>query len=292
MIPNHRQLARYSSPAPKPGRALTQPRNRSLTELFGDFSELNTEKNDRISTQLADIEQVLRVHTTSHLSDAQRTNRRYLLDLLSLYQMMGAYPRDYDRQDAEALAYVDPDGRFCAVGFLVDRTAGREMAMRVCNREVSTSELNAWLETYGIEHSEIALLHPRSFHVHANSQAGYPAPWGMSQAFAGLQAATLSRHGDYLASTFVATTSGIAAVQAPTQQIRETVEQPAKQAHATASVAATDVPSGRREALAAMFEMLRPDTHGSHYLKPNLRAFFIPNQLGEPVIALTFSRSF
>ncbi|MEM7037075.1 MAG: hypothetical protein AAF570_08870, partial [Bacteroidota bacterium] len=172
----------------------------------------------------------------------------------------------------------------CAVSFLMDRTGAGTLAKKLANGALEEGSMAtarkviAWLSTHGIHRTELAMIQPY-FSESRRDEAG------LSQMFAGLQRATQERNGDYLASAFVGASSGIVrngdAVRASETTVAE---------HAPITV---DARPGRGEALAAIFELLRPSSAGNHREDSHqVRAFFMPNTLGEPVIALTFSRSF
>ena len=291
LIPNARQLARFSCPVPGPVESTISP-NRDLSDLFESLDELNTEENDRIVARLSYALQLVQMRKPRNLSEAQMAKRNEIASLLSLYIQMGLFPTDYGRQSGSQLVVMDDEGRFGALGFLIERTAGRGLAIRLGTafREDALlvedhAAIMEWISASGLTQAELSMLQPGFTGTVATEDQGHQAPAALNAVFAGLQQATQARHGDYLASAFVGASSGISSDDSGHNAVpTQTAVQPKVIIQAR---------SGRGEALASIFEMLRPSPAGNLKEQPQqTRAFFIPNTTGEPVIALTFSRSF
>lgn len=200
-----------------------------------------------------------------------------MLDLLSLYAIMAVYPTDYEEQSGEFICYQDSKGRFCPVGFLVERTAGRALADSLCGvaseKELDPLQLaafKAWLYASGLSRNELRMIHPHFSNTNTIASGGLPATSGLSQAFADLQMATRTRNSDFYATALAG----------------------------SSSLASSDFPDTEKPGEMLVDEDSSESTFGSMFdlvqngEKPRLRVFFISNQLGEPVLAITFSRSF
>jgi hypothetical protein len=269
---NNRQLARFSSPGvhPKKGAVV---RDR-LTMLFDRLSEFNTEVKSRVSGHLAYVESLLRMRSTQHLSETQRTNRELLLDLLLVYASSRSYPQGLLNKSEDRPCYVDAAGVFCPVGFLLSRTAGQQFAKIICAAQSVDAispdmreRLNQWISYSGFSTAEIALLQPGFPAIMTEQVKQEEIPLtGVHPKFAGLQQESQTREADYFAKAFI----GSEAIQMPGEVESQTPDEP------SAAV------------LAALFDAPAVSELNG---EPRLRAFYLPGGT-EPVIALTFSRSF
>ena len=102
----------------------------SFIHTFGHTPSVNADEDIRIATHLAYAEELLRYADVSALSSAQRERRTAMLDLLRDYRETGVFPRNYDYPGIRKPCFIDKDGRICAVGYLVEQTAGREVAQK------------------------------------------------------------------------------------------------------------------------------------------------------------------
>lgn len=265
MHPNYRQLARFSSPETLPAAHGKAP-ERNLTKLFGAFTDVNTEKQERISNRLTYVQQLLKMRKTTELTPQQQSNRTQLLNLLELYVMLGKYPSDYDQKVKERLCFKDASGRRCAIGFMIERTAGQHLADIVCDQEsleflvpAHKSAYEAWLAQSGMTSEELAMIQPNfSGQAPADSQA----PSGVSQTFASLREAS-QRRGSYPDSAFVG---------ASPEAVVLAGHRPSPQKQNTILVNTAASPTGATA-------------------DSQLRVFFLSSAKGEPVVAMTFSSS-
>jgi hypothetical protein len=269
---SYRHLARFSSPGnlPKKGAVV---RDR-LANLFERLSEFNTEVNGRVSGHLAYVESLLRMRSTRHLSETQRANRELLLDLLVVYASGRSYPQGLFQKGEDRPCYVDDEGVFCPVGFLLARTAGQQFAQAVCAAksaedlpQATRDRLEQWISYSGFSDEELSLLQPRFPAIMMDHYKANAADFtGVHPLFEGLQRDSQNREGDYFAKAFI----GSEALQLPQEGDEAQAAEPG--AAVLASVfgqPAEDAPEGT----------------------PRMRAFYLPGGT-EPVIALTFSRSF
>lgn len=220
MNSSYSHLARFSSPGelPKKG-AIVRDR---LALLFDRFSELNTEVTGRVSGHLAYVESLLRMRSTRHLDDTQRLNRELLLDLLVVYASGRSYPQGLLQKEEDMPCYVDDQGRFCPVGFLLARTAGHLFAVKVCTArsaeelpEDLRARLDQWIEASGFSREELSLLQPKFPAIMADQfSPEQDAQHGMHPKFAGLQNDSQAFQGDYLAKTFIGSEAGALPVEA------------------------------------------------------------------------------
>ncbi len=153
--------------------------NKSFIEKYGVVPDDTYDENFRIQTHLAYVEEMLRVKPTDHLGRAQLSNRQRVLDLLQDYWQDGQFPCNYDYPDGRRPCFIDQTGNICAVGYLVEQTAGRAFAERINSEyqysyiyEMDDPALLAWAGQNGLTVEELATIQPSYWPV-PNPQ---PAP--------------------------------------------------------------------------------------------------------------------
>ncbi|MEM6273588.1 MAG: hypothetical protein AAF998_29560 [Bacteroidota bacterium] len=255
---NVRHLARYSSPGTLPGPDHTVL-ERQLDALWGSNSELNTENSVRISNHLTYVSQLLSLRSTQHLNEARRNNRTHLLHFLGRYAERGIFPSGYEQNASGRLCHKDEAGRRCAIGHLIEKTSGPNLADRICGTHLDLMDghtrlaLEAWMDQNGITAEELALIQP-GFRPGGNHRS---AP-GISAAFTGLQAASRrSREIQPRENAFAALVR-----------------------HKSPSVPPAPV------CFTTIFDLFKAQS-GSN----PLQVMLISNKWGEPALAMTFSRN-
>lgn len=155
-----------------------QPGNneQTINPLIGDISFINkfgqqptatTDEDLRIKTHLEYVENLLRQKDVSNLRVEQKENREYLLDLLHEYWTEGIFPRNYEYADKRVPCFIDKNGRICAVGYLIEQTAGRQVAEKI-NAEYKYEKLlkmndpivYSWVAKSGLTKEECAMIQP------------------------------------------------------------------------------------------------------------------------------------
>ena len=131
---------------------------------FGVAPEEAADEETRLRVHLEYVEAVLRARDTSGLTDDQRAARAHNLDLLRAYIARGEFPRNHDVPGRRP-HFIDEDGRICAVGYLIERTAGRAAAEAI-NRAHEWDFLDdirgidAWVDASGLTREELAMIQP------------------------------------------------------------------------------------------------------------------------------------
>ena len=139
----------------------------SFGSAFGRAPGKAADEDIRISTHLAYVEDLLRKRDVSHLSEVLQRKRRYVLDLLRTYRTAGEFPKNYDHQGKRMPCFIDIQGKICAVGYLIEQTAGREVAEAI-NEKFKYSELlsmrdeaiDHWIAQSGLTKRECAMIQP------------------------------------------------------------------------------------------------------------------------------------
>ncbi len=105
----------------------------SFFETFGNQPIKQTNEDLRFQTHLKYVENVLRNKDISNLTEQQQQqqNRLKILDLLNEYWTVGIFPRNYDYPDQRIPCFIDKYGNVCAVGYLIEQTAGRQIAEEI-----------------------------------------------------------------------------------------------------------------------------------------------------------------
>ena len=154
----------------------TNINDQTINSLLGDISFINkfgqkptatTNEDLRIKTHLEYVENLLRQKDVSNLTVKQKENREYLLDLLHEYWTEGIFPRNYDYANKRVPCFIDKDGRICAVGYLIEQTAGRQVA-EIINTEhkykklltMNDSLVYNWVVVSGLTKEECAMIQP------------------------------------------------------------------------------------------------------------------------------------
>ena len=148
----------------------------SINPILGDasfvaaFGSAPTEASDeklRIRTHLAFVEELLRKRDVSHLTDELKRKRSNALDLLRDYRLTGEFPKNYDHKGKRVPCFIDIKGNICAVGYLVEQTAGRGLAEAI-NEKFKYSQLlsmrdetlDQWIAQSGLTKEECAMIQP------------------------------------------------------------------------------------------------------------------------------------
>ena len=140
----------------------------SYNQTFGQQPNKETDENIRLQTHLKYVEQQLRNKDVSFLSIEQKENRIKMLDLLNDYWTAGVFPKNYDYPDQRIPCFIDKDGNICAVGFLIEQTAGRQIAEAINSKykyeyllAMNDETINDWIQSSGLTKEECAMIQPQ-----------------------------------------------------------------------------------------------------------------------------------
>jgi hypothetical protein len=139
----------------------------SYVSAFGERPGDQANEDLRVRTHLAYVERMLRHKSVSGLSPALQAKRARMLDLLRDYREAGIFPKNYDHPGTRRPCFIDREGRICAVGYLVEQTAGRETAEAI-NLKYKYENLLAmndrvvdeWIAGSGLTKEEAAMIQP------------------------------------------------------------------------------------------------------------------------------------
>jgi hypothetical protein len=131
---------------------------------FGVAPDPSTDEDTRLRVHLAYVEAVLRKRPTDGLTEAQRAARAHNLDLLHAYIERGEFPRNFEVQGRRP-HFIDDDGRICAVGYLIEQTAGRATAEAINAAHEwdfigDIRGIDVWVNASGLSVVELAMIQP------------------------------------------------------------------------------------------------------------------------------------
>ena len=139
----------------------------SFVEKYGTLPDQGVNEKLRIITHLEYVENQLRQKDVKHLSSTQRKARLRNIKLLHEYRMNGIFPKNYDYSKQRKPCFIDKYERICAVGYLIEKTAGRKVAEAVNAKfqyrtifEMKSAELETWSYQSGISKNELAMIQP------------------------------------------------------------------------------------------------------------------------------------
>ncbi|MFZ1321766.1 MAG: hypothetical protein WAT71_09450 [Ignavibacteria bacterium] len=150
----------------------TQPVNqiikdKSFVSKFGFLPTAETDEVLRIKTHLEYVEQFLRNKKTEGISATLIENRNNLLNILHQYIVEENFPSNYDYEGQRLPCFIDKNGKICAVGYLIEKSAGRGVAEDINLRhkydlimEMNDESVNEWIERSGLTKAECAMIQP------------------------------------------------------------------------------------------------------------------------------------
>lgn len=139
----------------------------SFVETFGIQPTTKADEDVRIQTHLQYVERKLRNRDISDLTNEQQESRLKILDLLCKYSTAGVFPRNYDYPDRRTPCFIDKEHRICAVGYLIEQTAGREIAQEINSKykyeyllAMNDRIVDDWIQSSGLTMEECAMIQP------------------------------------------------------------------------------------------------------------------------------------
>ncbi|WP_257667738.1 hypothetical protein [Parapedobacter tibetensis] len=150
--------------------------DQSVNAILGDVSfedryakgpTAETDEDLRIGTHLAYVENILWDADVSTLPSELREKRQLMLGLLHTYRTTGVFPRNYDYVNERKPCFIDKDGQICAVGYLIEQTAGRGVAEAINKKykyekilDMQDPAVDNWIASSGLTKMECAMIQP------------------------------------------------------------------------------------------------------------------------------------
>jgi hypothetical protein len=139
----------------------------SYVAIFGSLPDQYSDELTRVKTHLMYAENKLRERTPEGLSEQQKKNRETVLNHLRDYWSNGVFPNNFDYPDERRPCFIDRNGAICAVGYLVEKTAGIDLARQINEKhqydflaDMNEPALAAWAEEHGFTIEECAMIQP------------------------------------------------------------------------------------------------------------------------------------
>ncbi|MBK8551154.1 MAG: hypothetical protein IPL53_08900 [Ignavibacteria bacterium] len=87
--------------------------------------------------------------------------------MLQEYTEAGVFPHNYDLKDQRVPCFIDREGRICAVGYLIEKTSGRQTAEQINSEhkyelimEMNDETVDDWIKSSGLTKEECAMIQP------------------------------------------------------------------------------------------------------------------------------------
>ena len=139
----------------------------SFFDKYGHFQFDKVSETERIASHLEFVEHKLRLTDVSHLPCHLVEKRMKMLSLLQEYRLAEEFPSNYDYPGKRKPCFIDKIGNICAVGYLIEKTSGSDLAEKINDEfqydyilDINMSELSYWLETSGLTLMECAMIQP------------------------------------------------------------------------------------------------------------------------------------
>jgi hypothetical protein len=139
----------------------------SYRARFGQAPDADADEVTRIQTHLAFVEALLRGSDTATLTPAQRAARQAALDHLARYREAAAFPTNEVLADRRLPVFIDAHGAICAVGYLVEQSAGRDAAEAIAAvhrydyvEDMTLPLVDEWAAANGFTRRELAMIQP------------------------------------------------------------------------------------------------------------------------------------
>jgi|GEM_PF-860897 len=161
--------AAFALPPDEAGRGFVDGANHHLGDTsfvagFGHAPGVGDGEPQRMKTHLRYVRALLGAATPTHPEFAAR--RAELLGYLDDYIAKGITPANMDRPWRTPV-FVDALGNVCAVGYLIERSAGRELVERIASEhrydfleDITMPEVVAWIAESGFTLEELASIQP------------------------------------------------------------------------------------------------------------------------------------
>ena len=154
--------------------------NDSVNAIIGDLSmsdkvfvsNYTPDEKTRISIHLEFVEKELRKTDVSQLSETARKNRLLRLNELNEYWRTGIFPLPTNPDhnvftESRRPCFIDDHGRICAVGYLVEQSAGRNVAESINAKhkfeyllDMNDPVIDHWAQENGFTLKELAMIQP------------------------------------------------------------------------------------------------------------------------------------
>ncbi|MCH8569160.1 MAG: hypothetical protein LAT67_12875 [Balneolales bacterium] len=141
--------------------------DQSYIAAFGTSPTADVTDSERIVVHLSYVEELLRNSIPEGITQEQKEKRLVFLDHLREYRVAGNFPVNDDHPDKRRPTFISNNGHICAVGYLVEQSAGRAKAERINKhykysyiKEIDDPYFLSWAEDSGFTITELAMIQP------------------------------------------------------------------------------------------------------------------------------------
>ena len=139
----------------------------SYVDKTGAEPPLGAYGNERVRIHLAYVHDLLSRRDSSALPPELREAREENLARFREYIDAGVFPQNHAYLGETRPCFIDDDGVICAVGYLVEQSAGRGVAEHINAKyqysfigEMQLPELDNWIARSGLSPLELAMIQP------------------------------------------------------------------------------------------------------------------------------------
>lgn len=141
--------------------------NAGYVALYGTEPNEETDEITLIRAHFGFVLNKLRKADVSHLSTSQLQKREQMIAWLAEYAERGIFPTNKSNTGERRPCFIDDEGRICAVGYLVEKSAGRASAELINSKhkyqyitEMHDPLLDDWIAQSGLSKEECAMIQP------------------------------------------------------------------------------------------------------------------------------------
>lgn len=157
----------YSSPLRRASETVNAViGDRSFVSAFGHLPDADTDNHLRIQTHLNYVIRTLKERTPLTISPIDYPQRHLMISLLEKYAAEGRFPQQFAYGGRRPL-FEDAKGNVCAVGYLVQQTAGQILVSQIREKwayaylpAIKNQALQRWAQHSGLTETELATIQP------------------------------------------------------------------------------------------------------------------------------------
>lgn len=142
--------------------------DRSFLHAFGEKPSEKVPDQIRIKTHLQYVDRILSNRPVDHLNEEQRNNRLHHLKNLREYYQAGIFPHNDGHPNSRRPTFISIDGHICAVGYLIEKSLGREIVEKINQQykyafiqNIDHPLFSKWVESSGFTIRELAMIQPQ-----------------------------------------------------------------------------------------------------------------------------------
>jgi len=139
----------------------------AFLQAYGYLPHGNENEMERIQLHLRYVENLLRRKDVSGMPLELQEKRLQMLNRLCEYRERAEFPTNYAYPGQRVPCFIDYKGNICAVGYLVEQSAGRAVAEKINEKyqyanikEMQDPMVQNWIASSGLSEEECAMIQP------------------------------------------------------------------------------------------------------------------------------------